>query len=119
MDEFDLLSQEVVRLHVAAEKILVVDEDHTALFLAQLAAKRIASQTQVQMAHNGQEALNIVRADCPQEQCPYFIFLDIQSYHRDRIKIIRGTSERPGFKAPAFSHYFGEYFLALPSGSSH
>ncbi|RDC58853.1 hypothetical protein AHMF7616_05287 [Adhaeribacter pallidiroseus] len=70
----------------------------TRLFLAHLAIKGITKEVQVQMAQNGQDALNLVRTDCSQEQCPTVIFLDIQSYHRDEIKFLEELQNAPNLR---------------------
>lgn len=80
------------------KKILVVDEDHTALFLARLAVKRLAGERQVQMASNAQEALKIVRTDCVQEQCPHLIFFAIQSQYQDSFAFLEEFQNAPDLK---------------------
>ena len=80
---------------VLPKKVLVVDEDDTALFLAQIALKRIAAEAQVQMAKNGQQALQMVRTDCQQDLCPQLIFLSIQRQLSDSLAFLEALQTAP------------------------
>ena len=59
------------------KKILLVDDDSTAIFLTQRLLKRAEIEVDVLTASHGEEALKIVRTVCQQEQCPNLILLDI------------------------------------------
>ncbi|WP_158267490.1 response regulator [Adhaeribacter arboris] len=59
------------------KKILLVDDDATAIFLSQRTLKRAEIEVEVLTAEHGLAALEIVKRVCEQEQCPELILLDI------------------------------------------
>ncbi len=60
-----------------AKKILLVDDDATAIFLTQRTLKKFGVEVDVLTAAHRLEALSIVRHVCAQQQCPELIFLDL------------------------------------------
>lgn len=57
--------------------ILLVDDDEASLYLNQRLLNRLGIEVEVLIARNGQEALDIMKKLCEQEQCPELILLDI------------------------------------------
>lgn len=77
----------------STKKILLVDDDPAAVFITQLLLKRSAIDVEVLTAGNGQEALQIVRQVCQQEQCPELILLDINMPVMDGFEFLAHLQE--------------------------
>ena len=59
------------------KKILLVDDDEAAVYITKRLFKKAAIEADMLIARHGQEALDIVRIACQQEECPELILLDI------------------------------------------
>ena len=80
---------------IAPKKILVVDEDVTALFLARSVLERGPVKVAVQTATNGLEAIQMIRTACRQEQCPELLLLEIKMDMMDGFELIDELHKLP------------------------
>jgi CheY-like chemotaxis protein len=62
---------------VSPKKILLVDDDEASIYITQRILNKAEIEAEVLLAKHGQEALEIVKEVCQQEQCPELILLDI------------------------------------------
>jgi len=59
------------------KKILLVDDDEAAVYISKRLLEKAAIEADMLIARHGQEALDIVRTVCQQQERPELILLDI------------------------------------------
>lgn len=57
--------------------ILLVDDDQTTNFTNQLLLEDLELTDKILVAHNGKEAIEVIKQACADEYCPQLILLDI------------------------------------------
>ncbi|MBC3538944.1 two-component system response regulator [Rufibacter sediminis] len=81
--------------------VLLVDDDPTALYIARNVLRRLGVAELVLTAHNGQEALQLIRSACAEPNraalCPRLILVDVKMPVMDGFEFVGalGTMEFP------------------------
>jgi CheY-like chemotaxis protein len=77
--------------------VLLVDDDPTTLFLQQNLLNRQGVSERIVIAHNGQEAIDIIRAQCTDDfsTCPALILLDMNMPVMDGLEFLAAYRALP------------------------
>lgn len=94
------------------KKILLVDDDATAVFLTQRALQQTGLEVEVQTAAHGLEALQIVRQVCAQQQCPELILLDLHMPVMDGFEFLEALQSAADISTAAIK-------IVIVSSSQH
>lgn len=78
-------------------RILLVDDDQTTNYLNQLLLKRLDVAEQLQVALNGQEALNALQTEAPEapDLEPTLVFLDVKMPVMDGFEFLEAYDQLP------------------------
>ena len=93
--------------------ILLVDDDETSIFINQRILNKLGIEVEVLTARNGQEALDIMKELCGQEQCPALILLDIN------MPVMNGFEFLEQLQNVADSHSSSLKIVLLSSSTHH
>ena len=87
------LSQQhaICDVKTAPIKFLIVDDDEVSVMAIKRALKKLKIVNELQVAKDGQEALNILRGDCGAYKLspPYLVTLDLNSIRPVRTRVER------------------------------
>lgn len=89
---------------ISTATILIIEDDPNDVLFLQTAFKRVGITNPVQIAKDGQEALNYLRgegrfSDREQFPIPYLIFLDLKLPAMPGLEVLKWVRERPEFNA--------------------
>lgn len=87
--------------------VLLVDDDTTTNFVNQMLLEDLAVTDKVIVAHNGRQALEMIKSQCDQGGCPELILLDIN------MPVMNGFEFLEAYGQLAFGHQQSVVIVAL------
>ena len=73
--------------------ILLVDDDNTTNFVNQMLLEGMGVTQQVLTANNGWEALQLIKQQCSEDDCPQLILLDLSMPEKDGFEFLEAYEE--------------------------